>query len=106
MQTHPDNDAVEPSEWMKSLESKAERMVAESKSRLTAGHPGEKALSEWEHGEIQVREMPEDEHRILRISVGGGATQANVNYCVFRGDRTRCAYLLEEAAKALRNKSA
>jgi hypothetical protein len=104
MQTHQDSDSIEASEWLRTLSAKAARMVKEGTSRLTAGCDGEKALSEWEYGDIQVREMFEDEHGILRISVGGGATHANVNYCVFRGDRTRCAFLLEEAAKALRNK--
>ena len=108
MQTHRNEDFMSRSEWLKSLKAKADRMVEDGKSSITAGCPGEKALAEWEHGVdpdvIQVRQMPEDEHGILRISVGGGASLANVNYCVFRGDRTRCAYLLEEAAKAMRAK--
>ena len=105
MQTHMDQDV--PADTLNQFDRLKERAKTGRKHRLadiTAGKPGEKALAEWEHDGLQVRQMPDDEQGILRISVGGGVSWANIEYCVFRGDRTQCAYRLEQAAKALRNK--
>jgi len=47
--------------------------------------------------------MPDDEHGILRISVGGGdSTPVQLNYCTVRGGVGRCINLLEQAIAALR----
>jgi hypothetical protein len=71
-------------------------------AEITAGAPGEPILAEWRYKTLSIVERPEDEQKILRISVGGGVPGADISYCVFRGDRTQCAYLLESAAAALR----
>lgn len=107
MESHLDRDYVRPTEtpideFMGRLGARAADALKTSASVITAGAPGEKALAEWEYGRVQIRQLPEDEQRILRISLGGGIAQAEIDYCVFRGDRTRCAYLLELAAEALR----
>lgn len=107
MESHLDRDFLEPTKeplgkFYKRLGKRASRMAQDGLSQITAGKPGEMALVEWEAGRLQVRQMPPDLQDILRVSLGGGIEQAHIDYCVFRGDRTRCAYLLEEAAKALR----
>ena len=99
MQTHQDG---EHGFFWDRLKERAAQGERDRTAEITMGKPGERALSEWPHGQLQIRQMPEDEQGILRISVGGGIHYAHIDYCVFRGDRTRCAYLLEEAAKALR----
>jgi hypothetical protein len=100
MQSHDDRDFRR--EWYKSLGEKADRMHAEGKSRITGGNKGEKPLAEWQFKTVHVRHMPEDEHGILRISIGGGDdTPIQLNYCVFRGSRGHCIDLLRKALKAM-----
>lgn len=100
MQTHRDDDFR--SVWLESLKKKADRMQAEGKSRITGGEEGEDSLAEWQFKSVHVRHMPEDEHGILRISVGGGTdTPVKLDYCTFRGDRGHCVDLLRRALKAL-----
>jgi hypothetical protein len=83
---------------MESLKAKANRMMKNKESTITAG---DEPLEEWELNGIGVRHLPADEHGILRISVGGGVKQAPLNYCVFRGDKGKCIDLLRKALKAL-----
>lgn len=103
MQTHEDNDFR--TEWWESLKAKADRMVDEGKSKITAGEDGEVALAEWQHKSVHVRHMPPDEHGILRISIGGGTdTPVKLDYCVFRGNRGHCIDLLRRALKAMESR--
>lgn len=105
MQTHDDADYTFRNEWLKSLEEKADRMVAEGKSKITGGDEGEQPLAEWEYKGVACRHMPPDEHGILRISIGGGTeTPVEVNYCVFRGNRGHCIDLLRKALKAMESR--
>ena len=105
MQSHMDDDTpVETRNQFDRLKERAETGRKHRLADITAGKPGEKALAEWEHEGLLVRHMPDDEQGILRISIGGGVSWAQLEYCVYRGDTTRCAYMLEQAAKALRNK--
>ena len=47
--------------------------------------------------------MPDDEHGVLRMSIGGGDNlPVTLNYCVVRGGIGQCIELLEKALKALR----
>jgi hypothetical protein len=101
MQSHNDQDALPANFWNR-LETRAERMMAKGESQITAGAPGEPVLKEWRHRTMCIVQRPDDEQNILRISVGGGVVGADISYCVFRGDRTQCANLLEQAAVALR----
>jgi hypothetical protein len=71
-------------------------------SGIAGGLPDESVLAEWRYKTLSIVERPEDEQKIVRISVGGGVPGADISYCVFRGDRTQCAHLLETAAAALR----
>ena len=101
MQSHRDSD-FSSSNWLKSLEEKAARMKAAGQSKITGGDDGEECLAEWQHKRVHVRHMPEDEHGVLRISVGGGTdTPVELNYCVFRGNRGHCIDLLRKALKAM-----
>lgn len=102
METHQDRD------FFDRLEERAGIAKLLGEGRITAGAPSEPVLAKWDHGQITIIQRPEDPQAILRISVGGGdrSPQNTVNYCVFRGNRTACAYLLEQAAKALREKPA
>ena len=99
MQTHDDHDARR--EWLRDLEAKAERMTSTKQSEITAGKGDERVLAEWNANSIGVRQLPPDEHGILRISIGGGATPIPLNYCVFRGEHGECVDLLRKALAAL-----
>src|SRR5262249_35053985 len=67
METHPDSDAkpIEP----ETLKQKAARMKAAQLSSITAGAAGERPLCERRVGKMTVRQMPDDEHGVLCISV-------------------------------------
>jgi len=80
------------------IHDKARRMIDEGKNTITAGVPGEQAIAKWESGGVVVRQMPDDEHGLLRISIGG---LPNKGYLVFRGDRGQCRALLKRALRAL-----
>lgn len=101
MQSHRDVD-FQQSEFLKTLEQRAEQIKSEGKSKITAGVDGEPVVSEWKHDGIFVRQMPDDPQGILRISVGGGDhLPVTVNYMTFRGSRGQCVDLLRRALKAL-----
>lgn len=94
--THDDRDA-----WLIDLGRKAKRMKAANQSEIAGGRAGESVLSEWKANGVGVRQMPPDEHGVLRILVGGGETPIPLNYCVFRGDHSACIDLLRKALTAL-----
>jgi hypothetical protein len=75
-------------------------MIAGRASEITAGRHDEVPLREWTYGDVVVRQMPPDEHGVLRISVGGWPGPA---YCVFRGDPDHCLELLHRAYLAMTN---
>jgi hypothetical protein len=79
-------------------------MTEERLSEITAGKDGEDELAAWSKCQVRVRQLPPDEHGILRISIGGGETPVPVDYCSFRGDRQECIRLLRRALKALQGK--
>lgn len=99
MNTHGDGEHNR--DWLQSLEAKAEANRAAGKARITGGADGEPVLCEWKSCGVSVRQLPDDEHGILRISVGGGETPVPLNYLVFRGDHSRCVDLLRKALRAL-----
>ena len=101
MQTHYDSDFR--SKYLDSLREKADRMTKEKLSQITAGQEGEKPLAAWKAEGMQVQHMPDDEHGILRISVGGGHNiPIKLDYCTIRGSVGQCITLLEKAIAALR----
>lgn len=108
MQTHEDGDArVARARFMETLEARSVDVLKRAGSEIAAGKDDEPVLDSWEHKftGIHVVQRPDDSQTILRISVGGGPdTVVRLDYCVFRGNRTKCAWLLEQAAKALRDK--
>lgn len=100
MQTH--EDSLHRNEFMKSLEAKANKMVQNGLSQITVGGPSENIMHEWESDGVLVRQMPPDEHAILRISIGGGGgTPVPCDYVVYRGNRFDCMALLKKALSAL-----
>ena len=101
MQTHEDSDfdREQQEKWLRELEEKAKKMTDEGASEITAAP----ALLEWKHGRVTVRQLPDDEHGILRISIGGGDTPLGEDYCTFRGDREQIVALLNRAHGALVN---
>lgn len=102
MQTHRDDD-FDPGQFMEQLGRRAKIAKKAKTARITVGDAGEPVLDEWDAYTVHVVQRPPDPQGILRISVGGGEFMpVDLNYCVFRGDRTQCAFLLEKAAKALR----
>ncbi len=92
MRTHHDAD------YLASLEEKAKRMRKAGESEITGGKEGEPELAKWSKAGVDVTKRPDDEHGILRVSVGGNEDMA---YCVFRGKRAECIRLLRRALKAL-----
>ena len=102
MQTHEDSDVFDHEQWNRLME-RARKGQRESTAEITAGKPGEPELDKWraECG-MNIVQRPDDEQGILRVSVGG--KPAVIDYCVFRGDRAKCAELLERAAAALRRR--
>lgn len=100
MNSHLDSD-IRKDGWLRSLEAKADRVRQEKGSQITGGKPGESPLAEWEANGVGVRQLPPDEHGILRISIGGGETPVPLNYLVFRGDHGACVDLLRKALVAL-----
>lgn len=100
MNTHMDNEHA-PQRWLDSLKQKAEATRAEGRARITGGEDGEPILNEWKSKGVSVRQLPSDEHGILRISIGGGDTPIPLDYLVFRGDYGACVDLLRKALKAM-----
>ncbi len=98
-QTHEDRDSTA---FLERLEERADGAVAAGASQIASGAPGEEPLDGWEAHGVQVCQLPPDEQRILRISIGGGpVTPVAVNYCTFRGDRGHCVELLRRALRAM-----
>lgn len=96
MASHADGDATE---FMSRHDQRAREMLALGLSKLAAGDP---PLAEWSHRGMNVERLPDDEQRILRISIGGGDhLPINGDYCVFRGDRLACLRLLRKAVEAV-----
>jgi hypothetical protein len=95
--THRDDD-----QWWKSLQEKAVEMERLKKSTITAGKPEETPIAGWKRNGVSVTQLPDDEHGILRISIGGGSDlPREINYCTFRGEHGKCIELLRKALKAL-----
>lgn len=114
MNSHLDGDAMNAAfpqntmrgpelqkQWLDSLKQKAEQIRNLGKSKITGGTEGEPVIAEWKNDGVTVRQLPPDEHGILRISVGGGETPVPLNYLVFRGDQGKCVDLLRKALMAL-----
>ena len=105
MQTHRDDDVMREAmsrEFMDRLRGRAAQTASAGKSQITGGREGEQHLDEWECNGVRVRQLPDDEQGILRISIGGGdETPVVVNYCVFRGQKQKCIDLLRKALLAL-----
>jgi hypothetical protein len=88
---------------MDRLQRRADAMVDLKQSIITAGKDGEVPLKEWSACGVGVKQLPNDEQGILRISIGGGDhLPVNADYCVYRGDRQACIELLEKSLEALR----
>ena len=99
MQSHEDRS--HSNEFMKRLMERAEKCVKEKSSQIAGGREGEGVLDEWGANTFHVKQLPDDEQGILRISIGGGSEVVPLDYCVFRGDRLACLNLLRKAVKAL-----
>ena len=77
-------------------------MVANRESEITSGKPDEKPLAFWKYDGMSVTVLPDDEQKIIRISVGGCDAPLPMHYCTIRGEVGRCIELLEKAVAALR----
>ena len=86
-------------ELLESLRGKADAMTEERSNKITAGDDDERPIRSWKHGSMSIRQMPDDEHGVLRISVGGNV---GYGYCTFRGPRKACAKILQQALAAIR----
>ena len=82
MQTHEDRDfqdaaikklwEKEKSFDMQRLEQRANQMVKDKQSEITAGKSDEEVIEEFENNGVSVKRLPDDEQGVLRISIGGG----------------------------------
>lgn len=95
MQSHDDR------EWHDSLKRKAAAMQELGLSQITGGGSGEPVLAHWTHDGMGVQRRPDDEHGIVRISIGGGSVELDGSYLVFRGSPITCRALLSQAIEAL-----
>lgn len=104
MQTHDNNNHGLREQFLNELRGKADRMGAKGTSSITAGELNEDPICEWRGSNgVHCKKMPDDEHKILRISIGGGEhLPVTLNYCVVRGGVGQCIELLEKAIAALR----
>lgn len=104
MQTHENSNHGLREEFLNALRAKADRMGAKGTSSITAGELNEQSICDWKGSNgIHCRKMPDDEHGVLRISIGGGDDlPVTLNYCVVRGGIGQCIELLEKALKAIR----
>lgn len=104
MQTHDNSNHGLREQFLNELRGKADRMGAKGTSSITAGELNEESICEWKGSNgVHCRRMPDDEHNVLRISIGGGEhLPVTLNYCVVRGGVGQCIELLEKALKALR----
>lgn len=104
MQTHDNNNHGLREQFLNELRGKADRMGAKGTSSITAGELNEEPICEWRGSNgVHCKKMPDDEHKILRISIGGGEhLPVTLNYCVVRGGVGQCIELLEKAIAALR----
>lgn len=101
MQSHLDDD-FRRDMFMGRLEERAKEIHEQGRSQITGGREGEEAIAEWQRRGIHVKQLPEDEQGILRISIGGGTeTPVELNYCVFRGKHSKCVDLLRKALVAM-----
>jgi len=106
MQSHndgPDHESIArlkrlvDDQTTESLEEKAKRMLEAGESQITAGREGESVLRQWIHGRAHVQKLPDDEHGLCRISVGGSS---DMIYVVYRGDIGKCRDQLRAALAA------
>lgn len=102
MQSHDDRSHDPLRGIPKGLIEKAQQMMAEGRSRITAGASDESVLFKAEHDGMLIRQLPEDEHGVLRISIGRAPAIEKSSYLVYRGDRAKILGLLERAVGALR----
>lgn len=96
MQTHPDADA----EVYNSLAEKAEKMLKNRESTITAGAETDHVLFEATRNSLTVRRLSDDP-LALRVSIGEANTRAREKYLVFRGDPHRVRKLLQRAVSEI-----
>lgn len=94
----------DPCEPIETLQERVRKAVAECRSTIAAGAPGEQPLGEVVVGQFFLRRMPDDPHRILRISIGEGPLaplQGPSAYLSYRGELREILDLLMRAFHAL-----
>ena len=99
MGSHGDIDHKLRKKVVDSLALKAELLSDLGKNRIA----NEEVLDEWKYGGIRCQLLPDDEHGVLRISIGGHPEFKPSDYCNFRGDQGRCIALLEKVLAAMKS---
>ena len=100
MGSHRDSDHGK-ARVLQELKLKAELLSDLGKNRVA----NERVLEEWIFDEIRVQMLPDDEHGVIRISIGGHADLHPSEYCNFRGDQGRCIALLTRCLEAMKAKT-
>src|SRR3972149_5005249 len=103
MESHLDSDGNRLRDaFMGRLGERADNIRSDGRSQITGGSDGDASVAEWERRGVHVRQLPDDEQGILRISIGGGnETPVPLNYCVFSGKHSKVVDLLRKALVAL-----
>lgn len=99
MGSHIDNDHEERNRIINELKLKSELLCDLGKNRIT----NDKVILEWKHDGIRVQMLPDDQHGVLRVSIGGHPEMDRSEYCNFRGDQGRCITLLERCLEAMKS---
>jgi len=86
--------------FMQKLEQKAVELSGQRLNEIAAGKDGERVLFERQVGHVCVRQLPDDDLGILRISIGGGE-KLDGYYLVYRGDRDAVREALRHALRAI-----
>jgi len=98
MQSHQDTPDHENDDLLRDLVDRAELMTKEKSNVITAGDDDENPIRGWKHKGMSIQQLPDDPQGVLRISVGGNV---GFGYCTFRGSRTACRTLLQQALAGL-----
>jgi hypothetical protein len=98
--SHRDQDYPDGGAALRALFAKrADEMTKKGENIITAGHPSERILGEWDAEGFGISRMPEDPLHARRISIGE-ADLPNSAYLVFRGDPGKVLSLLRRALVA------
>lgn len=100
MGSHIDSDHGSRKSILDELRIRSEVMTDLAKNSIATS----RTLEKWTLNDIHVDRKEDDQHGVLRISIGEHPTIDGSGYCTFRGDQSRCISLLRRAIEALESR--